>query len=243
MPAPRSGSLEVADTLKCGAVTAGRHLLVVDDDPFTRSVLGPALSTRGWEVRMCASAAAAMQEAARQPINIALIDLDLGPGPDGVDLANALRREFPLLPIVILTSYQSPQLLDIAHTTLPMGVRYLMKSQVENLDDLDAELATAARHPFDVTAKRRATVVTETGVRLSSGQLEIMRLVATGHGNAEIAQQVGKSETTVEKAVARLIRQLGLDNDPRRNKRVLVAEVYYRLTQQRRDGNGRTDSR
>lgn len=217
--------------------------MVVDDDPFTRSVLTPALGTRGWEVRSCASASEAMAEVTREPVDIALLDLDLGPGPDGVDLAIALRRQLPLLPIVILTSYQSPQLLDVAHTTLPMGVRYLTKSQVENLDDLDAELLTAARHPFDVAVPARRPVITASGQRLSPGQLEIMRLVATGHGNAEIAQQVDKSETTVEKAVARLIRQLGLDRDPRRNKRVLVAEMYYRLSQKGGEGDERTDPR
>lgn len=217
----------------------GRRVLVVDDDPFTRSVLGPALTTRGWVVALCASAAAAMSEVAQHPADAALVDLDLGPGPDGVDLAVALRRQFPLLPIVILTSYQSPQLLDIGHDALPMGVRYRVKSSVESLDDLDAELATALRHPLDVTVPARPSVRTSRGQRLSERQLEIMRLVAAGHGNAEIAGELGMSETAVEKAVARLIRQLGLDGDSRRNKRVLVAEAYFHMAR----GAGRSDER
>jgi DNA-binding NarL/FixJ family response regulator len=210
-------------------MSQGGWLLVVDDDPFTRSVLGPALATRGWTVTLCASAAEAMAEVTRRPMDAALVDLDLGPGPDGVDLAVALRRRFPALPIVILTSYQSPQLLDIGHDTLPMGVRYVVKSSVEQLDDLDDQLRTAMRHPLDVTVSSRQAVLTTSGQRLSDRQLDIMRQVAAGHGNAEIAAQLGMGEAAVEKAVARLIRQLGLDRDPRRNKRVLVAEAYFQL--------------
>jgi DNA-binding NarL/FixJ family response regulator len=224
-------------------VTDTRRLLVVDDDPFTRSVLGPALTTRGWLVTLCASASDAMSEVTRTPVEAALLDLDLGPGPDGVDLAVALRRRIPLLPIVILTSYQSPQLLDIGHDTLPMGVRYVVKGSVEELDDLDAELRTAMRHPLDVTAPARQRVVTISGQRLSDRQLDIMRCVAAGHGNAEIAAQLGMGETAVEKAVARLIRQLGLDRDPRRNKRVLVAEAYFQLARQAGRRGERTDAR
>jgi DNA-binding NarL/FixJ family response regulator len=224
-------------------MSGGRRLLVVDDDPFTRSVLGPALTTRGWVVTLCASAADAMSEVAQHPVDAALLDLDLGPGPDGVDLAMALRRHQPLLPIVILTSYQSPQLLDIGHDTLPMGVRYVVKSSVEQLDDLDAQLHTAIRHPLDVTVPARRAVRTTSGQRLSARQLDIMRCVAAGHGNAEIATQLGMAETAVEKAVARLIRQLGLDRDPRRNKRVLVAEAYFQLSRQPGHRGERTDPR
>lgn len=210
-------------------MSEGQRLLVVDDDPFTRSVLGPALTTRGWSVVMAASASAAMSEVTDHPVDAALVDLDLGPGPDGLDLAVALRRRFPLLPIVVLTSYQSPQLLDIGHERLPLGVRYVVKGSVEHLDDLDAELRTALRHPLDVTVPVQPIVRTRSGQRLSDRQLDVMRLVAAGHGNAEIAGELGMSETAVEKAVARLIRQLGLDDDTRRNKRVLVAEAYFHM--------------
>ena len=232
MPAPQPTAPTYGAVVESGGVSDDVRLLVVDDDPFTRSVLGPALSTRGWTVTLCASASDAMSEVTRTSVDAALLDLDLGPGPDGVDLAVALRRRIPLLPIVILTSYQSPQLLDIGHDALPMGARYVVKGSVEELDDLDAELRTAMRHPLDVTVPVRQRVVTISGQRLSDRQLDIMRCVAAGHGNAEIAAQLGMGETAVEKAVARLIRQLGLDRDPRRNKRVLVADAYFQLSRQ-----------
>lgn len=242
MPAPLTDTPAGERVLESGTVTDGGRVLVVDDDPFTRSVLGPALTTRGWTVALCASASAAMGEVELHPVDAALIDLDLGPGPDGMDLAVALRRRFPLLPIVILTTYESPQLLDIGHDALPLGVRYRVKASVESLDDLDAELRTARRHPLDVTVPARPAVRTTRGQRLSDRQLEVMRLVASGHGNAEIAVELGMGEAAVEKAVARLIRQLGLDRDPRRNKRVLVAEAYFHRSRRAGRSDERTDA-
>lgn len=211
-------------------MTDTRRLLVVDDDPFTRSVLGPALTTRGWDVILCAAATEAIAAVDTSPIDVAAIDLDLGPGPDGLDLTRALRRRLPMLPIVILTSYRSPQLLDIGHGDLPMGVRYLVKGAVSSLEDIDSELRTAMLHPFDVTVPARPSVRTPQGRRLSDRQLDVMRLVAAGYGNAEIATELDMAETAVEKAVTRLIRQLGLHRAPQRNKRVLVAAEYFRLS-------------
>lgn len=233
VPAPRPASIAGPSNVKFTVMSEGRRLLVVDDDPFMRSVLGSALSTRGWTVTVCAAAAEAVSFATTSRVDAALLELELVPGPDGVDLAVALRRHDPLLPIVILTSYQSPQLLDIGHGSLPVGVRYVMKSSVKQLDDLDVQLQMAMRHPLDVTAPAPLAVLAASGQRLSNRQLEIMRCVSAGHGNAEIAAHLGMGEAAVEKAVSRLIRQLGLDRDPRRNKRVLVAQAYFHLARRR----------
>lgn len=220
-------------------MSPGPAVLVVDDDPFTRSVLGPALATCGWTVTLCASASDAMAEIERRHVDAALLDLDLGPGPDGLDLAVALRRHRPMLPIVILTTYQSPQLLDIGHESLPLGVRYLVKGAVDTLDQLDDELRVALRHPFDATVPVRPSVPTTTGKRLSDRQIELMRLIAEGRANHEIAAALGSTEVAVEKAVGRLIRQLGLDGASPPNKRVLIANAYFQLSR----SAGRSDAR
>lgn len=220
-------------------MSQGPAVLVVDDDPFTRSVLGPALTTCGWMVALCGSASEAMDEIERRTIDAALLDLDLGPGPDGLDLAVALRRHLPMLPIVILTTYQSPQLLDIGHQSLPIGVRYLVKGAVETLDHLDDELRVAMRHPFDATVPVRPGVPTTTGKRLSDRQIELMRLIAEGRANVEIAEALGSSEVAIEKAIGRLIRQLGLRGASPPNKRVLIANAYFQLSR----SAGRIDAR
>jgi DNA-binding NarL/FixJ family response regulator len=65
--------------------------------------------------------------------------------------------------------------------------------------------------------------------------VEIMRLVASGLTNAQIAQELLMSEKAVEKSIARLIKQLGIATSREYNQRVLIAQEYYRMTR----GSGR----
>ena len=65
---------------------------------------------------------------------------------------------------------------------------------------------------------------------LSEGQWEILRLVAAGYTNAEIARRRSLTVPAVEKAVARLIKQLDLHASPDTNQRVSIAQAYFRLT-------------
>ena len=73
-------------------------MLVVDDDPFTASLLADALRSLGWPVvgpaNDAVSALALIDDGGARPA-AALLDLDLGDGPDGIDLAIALRERLP----------------------------------------------------------------------------------------------------------------------------------------------------
>ena len=63
--------------------------LVVDDDPFTRGMLSTAVTSLGWSpVRSAASVAEAMWVAQHGEPIVAVLDLDLGEGPTGIDLAH-----------------------------------------------------------------------------------------------------------------------------------------------------------
>ena len=76
------------------------------------------------------------------------------------------------------------------------------------------------------------------GRRLSDNQVEIMRLVAEGFSNAEIGRRRHLTDAAVEKAIARLIKQLELQPGRNDNPRVLVTQAYFALigsTQVRRD--------
>ncbi|MEK9810592.1 MAG: LuxR C-terminal-related transcriptional regulator, partial [Candidatus Nanopelagicales bacterium] len=57
--------------------------------------------------------------------------------------------------------------------------------------------------------------------------VEIMRLVASGLSNAEIAKARGIEEASVAKAVARLISQLDLSSTHARSPRVLITQAYF----------------
>lgn len=78
---------------------------------------------------------------ARPPAG-AVLDLDLGEGPTGIDLAHGLRRLIPTLPIVMLTSYSDPLHAGLTRE-LPTGVPYVVKSATSTADAISSAIALA----------------------------------------------------------------------------------------------------
>jgi len=85
------------------AVNAKATILVVDDEPDVREVLEEYLGAQGYAVVGAEHAAAARAAAAKQPIDLVLIDIHM-PGEDGLSLARHLRERYAKIAIVMLTS-------------------------------------------------------------------------------------------------------------------------------------------
>ncbi len=203
-----------------------RTVLVVEDTDFTRMLLVTAVDSLGYQATGAADAGAAMRlvrdSSPTTAPAAALIDLDLGAGPTGADLARGLRRILPNLGIAILTSYEDPRLLGNL-PEFPPGTFYLTKSHLGDVETLGAVLEECMQEP---TTPRS----TAKPLNLSDGQLEVMRLVALGQSNAEIAKGLWLSVSAVEKSIHRLAQQLELPSVAAANRRVLIAQAYYRQT-------------
>ena len=212
------------------------HALVVDADDFVRFLLVRTLRDLGFTtVDDGATASDGVRLAAQRRPDLAVLDLDLGVGPTGIDLAYGLRKTHPALAVIILSSYVDPRLAG-ANREIPDGGVYLSKREVGDVD----VLKRAITEVLDAPRGRRtgAPEATFTGRKLSDNQVEIMRLVAEGFSNSEIARRRHLTEPAVEKAIARLIKQLDLSPGREDNARVLITRAYYTLigaTQVRRD--------
>ena len=198
-------------------------MLVLEDDAWTRTMVTNALDADFEIVGTAGDSQTALRLAATQHPDVALLDMDLGNGPTGVDVARALRQRYPAMGIVILTSYTSPKLFRSQLPDLPSGVAYLRKGDVHDL----AELATAIRH---AAAGETRTAVA--ALDLSESQTETLMLLAQGLTNAEIAKRRFVSEKAVEQAIAKLARHFDIPQEPASNTRVLLTRAYLRMTGQ-----------
>lgn len=212
------------------------HALIVDDDDFVRFLLTRTLADFGFDsVDDAASATEGIALSGLRRPDLAILDLDLGPGPTGIDVAYGLRKTFPALSVIILSSYQDPRLLG-ANRELPDGAIYLSKRDVGDVEVLRNAINEVVQTP---RGKREgAPELRLAGRKLSDNQVEIMRLVAEGCSNAEIARRRILTEAAVEKAIARLIKQLELSPTKDENARVLITQAYFSLigsTQVRRE--------
>lgn len=111
------------------------RIIVVEDDAFTRATMKAALQLQGIEViHDTSNVTSAMKIARTARPEAAVIDLDLGKGPNGIDLAVGLRNAIPEIGIVLLTGFVDPRLLDPEIGKLPKGSKYLIKQKISNIE-------------------------------------------------------------------------------------------------------------
>jgi len=206
------------------------RVILVEDNDFTRTTLAGALRDAGFDIVGDAdTAASGLRLARRLQPDAVVVDLDLGPGPSGADLAAEVRECLPDTGIVILTSYEDPRLTGRNLDHLPIDARYLVKSDLKSVQAL-AEAVHAA-----IDAARRppiAPLVAESPptTPLTDAQIEVVRLVAEGLSNAEIARRRYISETSVERIIMRAARELGIETTSTHNRRVLLTRAYLAMT-------------
>jgi ActR/RegA family two-component response regulator len=82
-----------------------RRLLFVDDEPAIRMSLGAILTKHGFEVRVAATVAEALQLITSETFDILLSDLNIGNPGDGLTVVSAMRRTQPEAVTMILTGY------------------------------------------------------------------------------------------------------------------------------------------
>lgn len=206
--------------------------MVVEDDDFTRSTVVSALQIQGVDV-VCetGSVGPAMKLADELKPDAVILDLDLGAGPNGIDLAIGLRRKNPRIGIVILTTFEDPRLLNAKIPNVPIGAEYLIKRQVGEIQTLYKSIQKAISSASNAknlsVNKNKESPELE---KVTDSQLETMRLIAKGHSNAEIAAIRGVSEKSIEQSISRLVANLDLPKTGKGNQRVQISKMYFRLT-------------
>lgn len=122
-------------------------VMLVEDDDFTRSTVKSALEGQGLNIVFdTAYVKDGVEFAKKNRPDVAVLDYNLGKGPNGIDLANQLRKMQPNIGIVLLTAFLNPAELDTKIAQLPAGSRYLVKHSVSNIKVLVKEIAESAKH-------------------------------------------------------------------------------------------------
>ncbi len=209
--------------------SSSRSVLVVEDDALLRDLIARSLEAAGLVVETAATAADAKRAFSRLDPDAAVLDIELGPGPNGFDLAEVLRRESPHLALVFLTNLPDPRFAAGDRDELPEGVSYLRKSQLTEVavlvDTIDATMRGArdrmARHDLDPDRPL---------ARLTRNQMEVLRLVADGLTNAQIARERGVTVKAVEDTIGRIADALAIESSDAVNLRVAVARRYLDAT-------------
>ncbi len=203
------------------------RIIVVEDDSFTRAMISDSMKASGFElIGSFADAPSALRICREQSPWACVLDLHLGPGPTGIDLAIAIRKLDPYCGVVILSSYEEPRFLRANLPPPPQGTIYLHKKSVS-----ESRLLVDAlfRSKVNATNGFRAELVRARGLlsRLTDSQLETLRLLCDGLSNAEIANKKFVTEKSIEISISRIAKTLGIHRDRSTNLRVQIVRAYY----------------
>jgi DNA-binding NarL/FixJ family response regulator len=202
------------------------QVLIVDDDKFVRTSLHSALSNSGFDISgTVSSAKEALAISSSTLVDVALLDLDLGIGPTGFDLALALRKMTPQMGIVFLTSFQDPRFASISGVTAPRGSRYLVKSEIENISQVISTILQTKHRPFNENVNHINKFE-----KLTDLQIEVWREVSEGLSSSEIAARRNISEKAVEAILARIYTFLEIKKEKSNNPRILLANSFKKFS-------------
>ena len=188
------------------------RVLLVDDHPVVRAGLRALLEglpdiTVVAEAR---DALSAQQRSRHDDIDVVVMDIQMGPGPTGIDATRAMRAAGGP-PVLILTTYDTQA--DILSALEAGATGYLLKDAPEETLR-QAVLDAAARRPVlspQVTAQLVART-TKPAAALSPREIEILELAATGASNRSMAKQLFISEATVKTHLVHIYNKLDVDN-------------------------------
>ena len=195
------------------------RILIADDHPIVRQGIR-SLLTQYNDLEIAGEAGtgpAVLDQAARLQPDVILLDVRMA-GANGIQIARQLQQEHPEIRIIILTTYDDEEYLFGA---LQAGAQaYLMKDV--SLETLPAAIRAVHRGErllspplVDKVLREFQSLATEKLRRdagLSEEELRILRAMARGATNKEIAEELFWSEVTIKKKVQEILLKLNAEN-------------------------------
>lgn len=186
------------------------RVLAVDDHPLVRGGIAALLGTQP-DIILVAEASdgvEAIQQFRMHRPDITVMDIQM-PEMNGLDALIAIRNEFPDARVIMLTTYKSDTQIVRALKAGAQG--YLLKNALhkELLDTIRA--AYAGKKGISPEASLEI-VEHATDDELSQAEVGVLRLIADGRGNKEIADQLSITEETVKSRVRSILSKLGAND-------------------------------
>ena len=186
------------------------RVLTVDDHPLLREGIA-ALVNAERDMKLVAEASngrEGLEQFRLHRPDVVLMDIQM-PGVNGVEAISLIQAEFPGARIIVLTTYSGDaQVL----TALRAGAKgYVLKGQVhrELLETIRAVHAGQKRIPPEIAAELAQHVADDD---LTPREIDVLRLIAAGNANKQIADQLSIGEATVKSHVTNILSKLGAND-------------------------------
>jgi DNA-binding NarL/FixJ family response regulator len=197
--------------------------VLVEDDPLVASLLGESLEHANFTIEIAHSAAEAIKRASKFDPDVAVIDINLGQGASGVELAYVLDQRYPGISLMLLTKHPDLRTAGYSEDEIPAGCGFLRKDLIHDSDALVAAIE-------QVIASRAKPRQDSDPLRpfkgLTNSQVDMLRMISQGYTNNAIARQRKVSVRAVEISIRGIYQNLGIPVDGEINPRVEAARVF-----------------
>ena len=176
------------------------RILILEDEVIVAMDLHEILEKCGYEVKLAHNFDEASALLIAWKPDLAICDIDLGPGKTGIDFALDAKNRVPALEVIFLTAFGDPSHLGQTNSSIPLN--YLVKPWNESQIRISVEMA------FHVIFKK-----TGQGHDLTPAEKRILELIAAQKKTKEIAELLFVSEKTVKNHRYHITKKLGLSNE------------------------------
>ncbi|HEB80440.1 MAG TPA: response regulator transcription factor [Chromatiales bacterium] len=193
------------------------RILIVDDHPVVRQGLRRALEAADDRL-VCAEAGDAegcLERLQAEVFDVVVLDVSL-PGRSGVELLKQIHRQWPKLPVLILTMYPEEQ---YAVRVLKAGAAGFLnkRSVAAELVDAVRKVAAGGRYLSPAVAESLAAAMARPDKpaheMLSDREFQILRMIAEGSRVSDIASKLSLSVNTVSTYRVRVLKKLDLHHN------------------------------
>jgi DNA-binding NarL/FixJ family response regulator len=186
------------------------RIMTVDDHPLVRAGIEALVSSQEDMVVVaeCSNGREAIQQFRAHRPDVTLMDLQM-PDMSGTDAIIAIRGESPDARIIVLTTYAGDAQ---ALRALQAGARgYMLKDAVQEELLATIRAVHAGKKTLSLKISREIAEHATEDV-LTKGEVDVLRLIAEGKANKQIAAQLSIAEETVKSRVKNILSKLGADD-------------------------------
>jgi len=186
------------------------RILTVDDHPLLREGIAVLVKSEA-DMALVAEASngeEAIEQFRQHRPDVTLMDLQM-PNLNGTEAISRIRNEFPNAKIIVLSTYSGDvQVLR----AIKAGARgYILKGHVgrELLEAIRSVHAGHKKIPAEIAAELAEHAGDDA---LSSREMDVLRLIASGNSNKQIADRLSIGETTVKSHITNILSKLGAND-------------------------------
>lgn len=184
-------------------------ILIVDDEPLIARDISSSLEDLGYEIStICFSYAEAIKSLSSDLPDFAILDINLGSGPGGIELAHHLNNHHAI-PFLFLSSYSDPKTLNEAKMAHPMA--YLVKpfEDRELLSAIEIASYNYARF-YNKNSFSSESLNNKLDSPLTAKEFEITSDMYSGYTNSQLIEKHGVSISTIKTHINHIFDKCGV---------------------------------